>query len=150
MRQGLASQNAIGTKEDFAVFSNMLAEAYAKAGVIEKGLHQLAEALSEGQRSGLQFWEAELHRSSGELLLLLDPPDEDQARQCFQRALDTARSQQAKSLELRAATSLARLLLRQGDKAQGRELLEPVYSWFSEGYDTVDLVVAKTLLGELS
>jgi predicted ATPase len=81
---------------------------------------------------------------------MTEQADEDKAQESFQQALSVARRQQAKALELRASVSLARLLQRQGQRTQALELLAPVYDWFSEGYDTVDLVLAKTLLGELS
>jgi predicted ATPase len=83
-------------------------------------------------------------------LLTGDGPDAESATEaCFRRAIEVARAQEAKSLELRAATSLARLWRRQGKAAAARELLAPVYGWFSEGFDTLDLIEAKALLGEL-
>ena len=101
------------------------------------------------ERTGERWWEAEVHRLKGELLLHQATSDVAQAETCFHQALDVARYQQAKSLELRAATSLARLWQSQ-DKRQGaRDLLAPVYEWFTEGFDTADLIEAKGLLDEL-
>ena len=96
------------------------------------------------------YYEAELHRLEGELRLRLDPRDEQRAEASFRRALDIARVQEAKSWELRAATSLARLWAEQRRRGEARELLAPVYGWFAEGFDTADLKDANTLLGELS
>jgi predicted ATPase len=96
-----------------------------------------------------RWWEAELYRLQGELLRQLPRPDVGQAEACFQQALDVARRQQARALELRAALSLARLWQGQGKWAVARQLLAPIYDWFTEGFDTVDLQEAKTLLEEL-
>jgi predicted ATPase len=93
---------------------------------------------------------AEAHRLRGELLLCRAAPDAVQAEACFQQALVIARSQQAKSWELRAATSLSRLWQQQGKRDEARELLTPIYSWFTEGFDTADLQEAKALLDELA
>ena len=98
------------------------------------------------EQTGARFWEAEVQRLTGELLLRQAVPDEEQAAACFQQALDAARRQQAKSLELRAAMSLARLWQQQGKRAAARDLLAPVYGWFAEGFDTADLQEAKALL----
>jgi predicted ATPase len=91
----------------------------------------------------------ELYRVKGELLLRQRIPDAPEAETCFRQALDIARRQQAKSLELRAAMSLARLWQRHGKRAEARELLAPIYGWFTEGFDTADLKDAKALLHEL-
>ena len=109
----------------------------------------LAEALAVAHNSGERYYEAELHRLKGELLLALPGEQDAEAEACFRRALDVARRQQAKSLELRAAMSLARLWQQQGKQAEARALLAPVYGWFTEGFDTADLQEAKTLLEEL-
>jgi predicted ATPase len=100
-------------------------------------------------RTGVVYHQAELHRLDGELRLARDPADAPAAEACFRRAIDIARQQQAKSWELRAATSLARLLRDQSRQAEARDLLAPVYGWFSEGFDTLDLKEAKALLDEL-
>ena len=109
------------------------------------------------EQTGERCYEAELHRQRGELLLLREAKshsdqgsrEQHEAEACFQHALDVARRQQAKSLELRAALSLARLWQRQGKCAEAYDLLAPVYGWFTEGFDTADLQEAKALLDEL-
>ena len=98
----------------------------------------------------MQWYAAELSRLKGALLLRQAVPDVPQAEACFQQALAVARRQQAKSWELRAAMSLARLWQSQGKRAEAYELLAPVYGWFTEGFDTADLQEAKTLLEELA
>ena len=95
------------------------------------------------------WWEAEVNRIAGEIALMSPKPDAAKARSYFERALAVARQQQAKSWELRAAMSLARLWRDQGKVQQARELLAPVYGWFTEGFDTRDLKEAKALLNEL-
>jgi len=95
-------------------------------------------------------YEAELHRLKGELLLSLSSDNHAEAEGCFHQALTVARQQQAKSLELRAATSLSRLWQQQGKRDEARELLAPVYGWFTEGFDTADLQEARMLLEELA
>jgi predicted ATPase len=109
----------------------------------------VAEALSEGDETGQRYYEAELYRLKGELLLAQAVNNRTVAETCFHKALDVSRHQQAKSLELRAATSLAKLWQRQGKVAEASDLLAPVYGWFTEGFDTADLKDAKTLLDEL-
>jgi predicted ATPase len=96
-----------------------------------------------------RWWEAELHRLKGELLLQLPIPEVQQAEAYFQQALAVARSQQAKALELRAALSLGRLWQRHRKRAAARDLLAPIYGWFTEGFDTPDLQEAKVLLDTL-
>ena len=96
-----------------------------------------------------RWWEAEVYRLQGVLLLQRSHADVGQAEACFQQALDVARCQQAKALELRAALSLARLWQGQGQRTPARELLAPIYGWFTEGFDTADLQEAQALLQEL-
>jgi hypothetical protein len=117
----------------------LLAEAYRDTGQPEKGLRLIAEALDHVAQTGIVYYEAELHRLDAELRLRLDTPDEQRAEVSFRRALETAGRQQAKSRELRAATSLARLWGERGRQTEARELLAPVYGWFTEGFDTRDL-----------
>jgi predicted ATPase len=114
----------------------------AALGTVESGL---AVAIETGQH----FCDAVLDQLKGELLLATDPASSAEAETLFRRALDIARAQEAQSLELRAATSLARLWHRHGKLAEARALLAPVYAWFTEGFDTGDLVEAKALLDEL-
>jgi predicted ATPase len=110
------------------------------------GLHLLPAALAHGDHTGERFSESEMYRVKGELLLRQAVPDAPQAEACFQQALVIARRQQAKSQELRTALSLSRLLQQQGQRAAARELLGPIYGWFTEGFDTPDLQEAKALL----
>jgi predicted ATPase len=127
-----------------------LAEAYGQSGRVEEGLSLLAEARAAVEQTGARLWEAEVQRLTGELLLRQAVPDEEQAAACFQQALDVARRQQAKSLELRTAMSLARLWQQQGKRQKAHDLLAPVYHWFTEGFDTADLQEAKSLLDTLA
>jgi predicted ATPase len=115
----------------------------------EEGLHTLAEALVRVDEFGIRQIAAELYRLKGNLLLQQDMPDEPRAETCFHQALDVARRQQAKSLELRAAMSLARLWQSQGKHQAAYDLLASVYGWFTEGFDTADVQEAKALLSEL-
>jgi predicted ATPase len=108
----------------------------------------LREALTIIEATNERSWEAEVNRIAGEVALI--EPDVAKAEAYFERALAVARKQQAKSWELRAAMSMARLWRDQGKPQQGRELLAPVYGWFTEGFDTLDLKEAKALLEELA
>ena len=123
---------------------------FAQVGQITKGLEALAEGLATVAQSRVRWWEAELYRLRGELLLQQTVAQPEEAEVCFQQALAVARRQQAKSWELRAAMSLSRLWQQQGKRAEAHELLAPVYGWFTEGFDTADLQEAKALLEELS
>jgi predicted ATPase len=130
----------------------LLAEACWKAGQAEEGLRALTEALAVAHKTGEGFYEAELYRLKGELLQNVEGGmrrAEWTTEACFQQALDIARRQQAKSLELRAAMSLSRLWQQQGKRAEAYDLLAPVYHWFTEGFDTADLQEARALLEEL-
>jgi predicted ATPase len=111
-------------------------------------LTALREALALVETTGERYYEAELHRLQGELLLQHAAPEVSHAETCFQQALDLARRQQAKSLELRAAMSLSRLWQQQGRRDEVHDLLAPIYGWFTEGFDTADLQEAKALLEE--
>jgi predicted ATPase len=114
------------------------------------GLTVLAEALTLVDTTGRQWCEAELYRLKGALLLAQSSDNQAEAEICFHHALETARSQQAESWELRATTSLARLWKEQGKRQEAYDLLAPVYGWFTEGFDTADLKDAKALLEELA
>jgi predicted ATPase len=127
----------------------MLAEAYGLADQYEQGLSELEAAFSEAETSGTRHWAAELYRRRGELLLCLGESDDEEAVAWLQKALETARQQSARSLELRAALSLARFLCRQQQPAAAYTLLQPIYAGFSEGLDTADLQAAQTLLRSL-
>jgi class 3 adenylate cyclase/predicted ATPase len=149
MRQGLATYQALGVGLGRSLWLALLAEATGNAGQAAEGLVLVAEARAWVDIHAERFWEAELHRLQGRLVLQDAPPDAHQAEACFQQALAVARRQHAKSLELRAALSLGRLWQQQGKRAEARELLAPLYGWFTEGLDTADLQEAKALLEEL-
>ena len=125
-----------------------LAEAQAKAGQPEEGLDTLDEALALVEQTDERHWEAELHRVQGELLLMQG--DDAEAEASLHKAIEVARGQSAKSWELRATTSLARLWQEQGRIDEARQMLAEIYGWFTEGFDTPDLQEAKALLDELS
>jgi predicted ATPase len=150
MRQGLAAELATGSTLFQPYSLGLLAEAYGAGGHPDEGLTALAEALAVLDTTELRYYAAELYRLKGALLLQQAVPDAVQAEACFQEALAIARQQQARSWELRAATSLARLWQSQGKCQEAHDLLAPVYAWFTEGFDTADLQEAKVLLGELS
>jgi predicted ATPase len=131
-------------------FCTVLAEVSAHLGHTEDGLQALAEAHTLVEQHEERWWEAEIYRLRGVLLLRQPGTPQAEAETWFQRALDVARRQQAKSLELRAAMSLSRLWQQQGKQTEARELLAPVYGWFTEGFDTSDLQDAKALLEALA
>jgi len=169
LHQGLAAWQATGAGRERSHFLAMLAEASGKAGQVEKGLNALAEALAVIDKTGERYYEAELYRLKGELTLAqsnvqsLKPalpapvPQaqvsvvegskvEEEAAGCFLKAIEIARNQQAKSLELRSAMSLARLWQQQGKQQEAHAVLSEVYGWFTEGFDTKDLQEAHALL----
>jgi predicted ATPase len=150
IQQGLAAYRATGATAERPYYLALLAETSAQAGQTAAGLEALAEALATLAKSRARWWEAELHRLRGELLLQHAAAQPGEAEACFQQALAVAHRQQAKSLELRAAMSLARLWQGQGKRAEARDLLAPIYGWFTEGFDTADLQEAKVLLEALA
>jgi len=169
MRQGLAAIQATGTEVQRPLFLAQLAYALGKAGQPEEAFHQLEEALAIADRTGERFYEAELYRLKGELLLMqsrrraaaqaagrgksvstTESSMVAQAEHCFNQSIKMAQQQNAKSLELRAVTSIARLYQNQGKRAEARSLLEHIYVKFTEGFDTRDLREAKVLLDELT
>jgi predicted ATPase len=127
-----------------------LATAYAELGQPDDARRCIDDAIDKVERSKEKWCEAEVHRVAGEIALKLPAPDTEKAEKHFESALAIARQQQTKSWELRAATSLARLWRDQGKRDEARELLTPVYGWFTEGFDTRDLKQAKALLDELA
>jgi predicted ATPase len=131
-------------------FCTILAEVCDHLGHPEDGLQVLAEAHTLVERHEEHWWEAEVCRLRGVLLLRQTMPPHAEAETWLQRALDIARHQEAKALELRAAISLSRLWQQQGKRDAARELLAPVYGWFTEGFDTADLQEARALLAELA
>jgi predicted ATPase len=131
-------------------FLCLAAEACRETGRVEYGLDALAEALTVVDEHEIRHHEAEIHRLKGELLLKQDTSRRIEAQRCFERAAEIARKQSAKSLELRAAMSLARLLAKQGRRNEARTMLAEIYNWFTEGFDTADLKDAKALLDQLA
>jgi predicted ATPase len=127
----------------------LLAESHGTLGQPEAGLTVLTEALTLADKTGERWYEPELYRLKGVLLLQPSSDNQAEAETCFHHALDLARSQQAKSFELRTATSLAKLWQQQGKRQEAHDLLAPVYGWFTEGFDTADLQDAEALLAEL-
>ena len=150
MQQGLAAYRATGSAVGMSGHLAQLAEAYGQVGQVDEGMPLLAEALALVDTTGERHTEAELHRLHGELLLRQAVPEAPAAEACFQEALAIARRQQAKSWELRAAMSLARLWQQQGKRIEARELLAEIYGWFTEGFDTADLQEAKAFLETLA
>jgi TOMM system kinase/cyclase fusion protein len=150
MRRGLDAWQLMGIEAGQPYWLSLLAEAYARTSQVEETSRLLAEALFLVHKNAESWWEAELHRLKGEVLLKQADADEREAEASFRQALDIARLQEAKSLELRAAMSVSRLWQRQGKRAEAHALLAPVYGWFTEGFDTADLQDAKALLEQLS
>ena len=151
IQQGMMDYRATGAEVGRPYFLALLAEAYGTQREPAAGLTVLDDALTLVDKNDERWCEAELHRLKGELLLLAQSPDnQTDAEHCFHHALEIARSQQAKSFELRTATSLARLWHQQGKHQEAYDLLGPVYHWFTEGFDTSDLHDAKALLEELA
>ncbi len=150
VRRGVDAYRAIGANIQLPHFLVPLAEAARALGRPEDGLEVLADAMARVENTGERYFEAELHRLKGELLLDSSPRDHGPAEVAFGKALAVARAQQARSLELRVATSFARLRQAQGKTAQARDLLAPIHGWFVEGIDTPDLKDATALLDELS
>ena len=148
--QGIAACRATGTALFVSYFCTVLADVAEHVGHLEDGLQALAEAHTLMEQHDERWWEAELHRLRGVLLLRQPGTPQAEAEAWLQRALDVARRQEAKSLELRAAISLARLWQQEGKRAEAHELLAPIYGWFIEGFDTKDLQEAKALLDALA
>jgi predicted ATPase len=150
IRQGLAAYRATRATRDRPYYLALLAEASAQVGQTTEGLEAVTEALATVAKSAVRWWEAELYRLRGALLLQHSVAQSGEAEACFQQALVVARRQQARSLELRAAMSLNRLWQGQDRRAEARDLLAPIYGWFTEGFDTADLREAKAVLEELA
>jgi predicted ATPase len=146
MHHGLTTWRAMRIEAGLPYWLAMLAEAYERTGQVEAGRGVLAEALALVGTTEERWWEAELHRLTGELLLARSTENAVEVEACFHQALDIARRQEAKSLELRAAMSLSRLWQQQGKRQEAHDLLAEVYAWFTEGFDTADLQEAKALL----
>jgi predicted ATPase len=161
VQQGRSQEGIAQLRESLAAFSPteallrpyflcLLAEACTETGRFDDGLNALTEALAAADQHDLRFYEAETHRLKGELLSKYDDSNAAEAQSCFERAIEIARTQSAKSLELRATMSLARLLRNTARRHEGRAILAEIYGWFTEGFDTPALSHAKILLDELS
>jgi tetratricopeptide (TPR) repeat protein len=153
LQEGLAFWRAMGSINASPMYLGWLADVSARLGRTADARVALTEALTLVNESGERCYEAELYRLKGELMQLVDCEswgEEGTSEECFLKALTIAQSQQAKSWELRAATSLARLWQSQGKRQEAYELLQPVYGWFTEGFDTADLKEAKAILNELA
>ena len=151
IQEGLANARATGWLGAIRPYwLSLLAEACGETGRLDEGLSALTEALAIADEHENRHYEAEMHRLKGELLLKQDDSNAAAAQNCFERAVEIARKQSAKSLELRATMSLARLLRDTGRRDEARMMLVEIYNWFTEGFDTPDLKDAKSLLEELS
>ena len=150
IQEGLAALRAAGAEVERPENLSLLAEACMKTGRLNDGLSALTEALAAADDHENRYYEAETHRLKGELLLRQNNSNAAEAQNCFERAIEIARKQSAKSWELRATMSLARLLAKQGRRDESRAMLAGIYGWFTEGFDTADLKDAKVLLEELN
>jgi predicted ATPase len=148
LRSGLTGWIATGARVFLTQWFGFLAEAHVQAGRFDDALTALDQATESAAATSECHYQAELYRLRG--VVLAKTGEDAEGASWLHRAIDTARSQQAKSLELRAATSLARLWRDQGKRCEARDLLAPVYGWFTEGFDTADLKDAKALLDELA
>jgi predicted ATPase len=150
MNSGIAALRSTGTTTWMPWQLSFIASAHAQLGQFDDARRCIGEAMTTLETSGERWCEAEVNRIAGEIALMSGQPDAARAEAYFERALAIARKQQAKSWELRAAMSMAQLWRDQGKPQQARELLAPVYSWFTEGFDTRDLKEAKAFLAELA
>jgi predicted ATPase len=149
MTSAMAAWRSTGATMWVPVYLSHLARAYADVGKFDHAWRCIGEAIAAIKTAKERWWEAELNRTGGEIALLSPEPDAAKAEAYFERALAISREQQAKSWELRAAMSMARLWRNQGKRDEARDLLAPVYGWFTEGFDTLDLKDARALLDEL-
>jgi predicted ATPase len=146
---GIAGWRSTGATVWMPLFLSYLARAYAAVDQFEEAWRCIDGALTAVETTKERWYEADIHRTAGEVTLMSPDPNAAKAEAHFERALAVAREQKAKSWELRAAMSLARLWYEQGKPGQARDLLAPVYGWFTEGFKTLDLRAAKTLLDDL-
>ena len=147
---GISALRSMGVNVFVPWYLSVVARAYGQLGQFDEARHCIGEAITLIETTKERWCEAEVYRIAGEIALKSPEHDAAKAEMYFERALAVARRQQAKSWELRAAISLARLWRDQGKLQQARELLAPVYGWFTEGFDTLDLKEAKALLEELA
>ena len=150
LTSGLAACRSTGATAGVLFFRSYLATSYVELGQFDDAWPCIGEALAAIETTKERWCEAEVNRVAGEIELKSPKPDTAKAEAYFERALAVARQQQAKSWELRAAMSMARLWRDQGKRDEARDLLAPVYGWFTEGFDTRDLKEAKALLEELA
>jgi predicted ATPase len=150
MSCGINAWRSTGSTLWTPCYLSELASAYAELDLADDARNRIEEAMRVVEASKAWWCEAEVHRIAGEIALMSSQRHEARAEACFERALAIARRQHAKSWELRAAMSMARLWSRQGNRRQASGLLAPVYRWFAEGLDTLDMKAAKTLLAELA
>jgi len=147
---GTAAYRTTGATLWTPVYLALLARAHAELGQFEEAWRCIGEALTTVETARETWGEAEIHRTAGDITLMSPDPGGAKAQAHFERALAIAREQKAKSWELRAATSLARLWRDQGKRRQARDVLAPIYGWFTEGFDTLDVKQAKALLDALA
>jgi predicted ATPase len=147
MQEGFAALRASGPRQQYLC---LLAKACIETGRFDDGLNALTEALAAATEHEYRAYEAEANRLKGELLLRRENSNVVEAQICFERAIEIAREQSAKSWELRATMSLARLLRDTDRRDEARAMLAEIFDWFTEGFDTADLKDAKALLDELS
>ena len=147
---GITAYRSTGSRVYLPIFWSHLSSAYAQLGQFDDAWRCIGEAVTAVETTKERWYEAEINRIRGEIALKLPQLGPSQAEAYFERALSVARAQQAKSWELRTATSYARLLRDQGRVSEAYELLAPVYGWFTEGFDTYDLREAKALVHELA
>jgi predicted ATPase len=150
IREGIAAMQATGARRVESIVLGLLAEALATTGAVTKAIEILAEALAAAKACGAYWADAELHRLRGELLQGLSLPDWAEIERAFRTSLAVAHEQGTRGFELRAAISLARLLSNLERRDEARDVLAPLYGWFTEGFDTPDLKEAKALLDELN
>jgi predicted ATPase len=147
---GTTEYRSTGATVSLPTSYSYLATAYADLGHFDDALHYAGKAMAVVETTKERWWEAEVNRMAAEIALKSPEHDLAKAEAYFERALAVSRQQQAKSWELRAAMSMARLWRGQGKRDEARDLLAPVYGWFTEGFDTLDLKEAKALLDELA
>jgi len=145
---GIAVWRSTGATSWLPVYLAHLACAHSQLGQFDDSRRCIGEAITAIETTEERWWEADVHRIAGEIALMSPEPDAAKAEAYFDRALAVARQQQAKSWELRAAMSMARLWRDQGKRQQAHDLLAPIYGWFTEGFDTLDLKNAKALLDQ--
>jgi len=150
MEEGIRRIRETGSEMGLPYFIALLGEAYAAAGDIKLGLSKVDDALATAEQSDAYFGYPEMLRLRGAFLSGLNASRNDDAEACLTAAVKAAQEQNARLFELRAAVSLARCLVRRGDRARSRKTLEPVYERFTEGFSTLDLKDAKAILDELS